>query len=106
MSSDYSMVLSTFPDRDSAKAAAKLLVERRLAACVQVFPIESVYVWNGEVCDSGEVMLFIKAKAALYDKIQAAIKEVHDYEVPEIIKLPVAAGLPEYLRWIDESCDQ
>jgi periplasmic divalent cation tolerance protein len=51
-------------------------------------------------------MLFIKAKAALYDKIQAAIKEMHDYEVPEIIQLPVAAGLPEYLRWIDESCDQ
>jgi len=105
MNNGYSITISTFPDRDSAKNAAKMLVERRLAACVQMFPIESVYLWKNEICDDGEVMLLIKSKTGLFDKIATAIREIHSYEVPEIVQLPVTTGLPEYLRWIDANCE-
>jgi len=103
--SDYSVIISTFPDRISAKNAAKMLVERRLAACVQMLPINSVYSWKGEICDDDEVMLFIKSRAALFDKIATAIKDAHSYEVPEITQLPIIGGLPEYLTWIDNNIE-
>ena len=101
--SDYSLVISTFPDRDSAKTAARALVERKLAACVQMFPIDSVYSWKGEICEDGEIMLFVKSKTALFGEILAAIKEAHTYETPEIIQIPIADGLPEYLNWINDN---
>lgn len=101
MNNGYSIIISTFPDKDTAKKTAKLLVEQRLAACVQMFPIESVYFWKGEICEDGEVMLIIKSKTALFDKIAAAIRGIHSYEVPEIVQVPITDGLPEYLQWID-----
>ena len=85
-----------------AKSIAKVLVEQRLAACVQVLPIESVYIWQDKVCDENEVMLFIKSKTELFDKIVAAIRDNHTYEVPEIIKVPITGGLPEYQKWIED----
>lgn len=103
MNSEYSITITTFADKESAKKTAKLLVEQQLAACVQIFPIESVYHWKGEICDENEVMLFIKSKTVLFDKIKDAIREIHPYEVPEIVQIPIADGLPEYLRWMDES---
>ena len=105
MSNEYSMIITTYPDKDTAKKTARLLVEKRLAACVQMFPIESVYLWKEKICDENEIMLFIKSKTALFDRISAAIKENHSYEVPEIIQIPITDGLPEYLRWIEHSCD-
>jgi len=99
----YSLVITTCADRESAKRLADLIVGQRLAACVQLFPIESVYVWNGEVCHQNETVMFIKTRAALSEKLAAAIRENHSYEVPEIIELPIIGGLPEYLRWIDET---
>jgi len=102
MESIYSIIITTTPDRDSAKHIAKLLVENHLAACVQMFPIESVYTWKGEVCDENEIKLLIKSKTEFFEKISAAIKEIHKYEVPEIIQIPVTNGLPEYLKWIDD----
>jgi len=99
----YILITTTAPDRDSAKAIAKLLVEKKLAACVQLFPIESIYTWKNEVCNEDEIMLFIKSKPALFDKIKAAIKENHSYEVPEIIQIPITDGLPDYLKWIDDN---
>ena len=98
----YSMIISTCADKETAKAIAKVLVETRLAACVQMFPIQSVYLWKDKICDEGEIMLFIKSKASLFDKISAVIKENHTYEVPEIILVPIKNGLPEYLNWIDD----
>jgi len=100
---EYSIVIVTAGDKESAKSLAKLLVEKRLAACVQMFPIESVFLWQGKVCDSNETALFVKSKTALFSKISAAIKENHAYEVPEIIQIPIADGLPEYLAWIANS---
>ena len=99
---EHSIIMSTCPDKETAKAIAGLLVESKLAACVQLFPIESVYTWEGEVCESGEVALMIKSKTALFEEITAAIKENHGYEVPEIIQLRITDGLPDYLRWIDD----
>ena len=102
MNNDYSIIITTFADKDSAKKTAKLLIERRLAACVQMFPIESVYLWKNEICDENETVLFLKSKTALFDNITAEIREIHTYEVPEIIQIPITGGLPEYLKWIDD----
>jgi periplasmic divalent cation tolerance protein len=100
MNHEYSMMIATFPDKDSAKKTAKLLVDQRLAACAQLFPIESIYRWKDEICDENEIMLLMKSKTILLEKIVSAIKAHHPYEVPEIIQLPITAGLPEYLQWI------
>ena len=102
MENEYSMVVTTTADKESAREIAKLLVERRLAACVQMFPIESVYFWQDKICQENETALFIKSKTAQFDKIKTAIKENHKYEVPEIIQMPITGGLPEYLKWIDD----
>ena len=103
MENDYSIIVTTTADNDSAKKIARLLVEKRLAACVQIFPIESVYRWQDKICEENETTLFIKSRTALFDEIRAAIREVHTYEVPEIIRIPITDGLPEYLNWIDNS---
>ena len=102
MKDKYSITITTCPDRQSAKAIAKLLVEKRLAACVQMFPIESMYVWQGKVCEDEETAMFIKSKSALFDEIAATVRETHTYEVPEIIQIPITDALPEYLKWIDD----
>jgi len=68
-----------------------------------MFPIESVYLWQGKVCDGNEMVLFVKSKTTLFSKILAAIKENHAYEVPEVIQIPITDGLPEYLAWIGNS---
>jgi len=100
---EYSLVITTCADKESAKRLADLIIQRRLAACVQLFPVESVYVWNGSVCNENETLLIIKTKSTVFDKLTAAIRENHSYEVPEIIRLPITGGLPEYLGWIDET---
>jgi len=97
----YSMVITTVADKESAKEIARLLVEGRLASCVQMFPVESLYFWQNKICENNEVVLFVKSKTALFDKIKTAIRNNHPYEVPEIIQIPITNGLPEYLKWID-----
>ena len=99
----HPIIITTTADKDAAKEIARLLVERRLAACVQMFPIESVYFWQDKIYEDNEMTLFVKSKTALFDEIKAAIREVHAYEVPEIIQVPVTDGLLEYLKWIDAS---
>ncbi|MDR0197102.1 MAG: divalent-cation tolerance protein CutA [Oscillospiraceae bacterium] len=100
--SECSIILTTYPDKASARKIAKLLVEKRLAACVQLFPIESVYSWKNEICEEKETMLFIKSRTELFGEISAAIKENHYHKVPEIVRVPIADGLPDYLKWIGE----
>ena len=100
----FSIIISTFGDKTAAKEAARLLIEKQLAACVQILPIESVYSWKGEICEDAEFLLFIKSKTALYEKVAALIKENHSYEVPEIVQIPITDGLPEYLSWLSSSC--
>jgi len=100
---EYSIIIVTAGNKEAAREIASLLVERRLAACAQMIPIESVYSWQGKICEDSEVALHIKSRTALFDEIKAAIKEIHSYEVPEIIQVPITDGLPEYLAWIDEN---
>jgi periplasmic divalent cation tolerance protein len=97
------VVLCTFPDLDQARQIAAALVERQVAACVNLLPgVESIYRWEGKVERASEVLAVIKTTR--YADLEAAIRELHPYEVPEILALPVAAGLPEYLKWLGESC--
>ena len=81
---------------------ARSLVERRLAACVQVTPgVRSVYQWQGNVEEEDEVLLVIKSRRDLFKRLRARLREMHSYEIPEVIALSVVDGLPDYLSWID-----
>lgn len=102
--SDYMIVLTTVASDADAKALARALLERRLVACVNVLPdAQSLYRWQGKVADESECVLLIKTRVDRYDRLAAAIKELHPYEVPELIAVPITQGSSAYLRWIDES---
>lgn len=102
--SDKKLVLSTAGSREEAEKIAQALVERRLAACVNlVGPIQSVYRWQGKVETATEHLLVIKTTAGLFDAVAKAIRELHSYELPECIQLPIEAGSAEYMKWIGES---
>lgn len=99
------LVVSNLPDREAAEAIAKDLVGRRLAACVNILaPCRSFYRWQGEVEQADEVPLLIKTTRARYAELEAAIRELHPYQVPELIALPLAAGLAAYLDWVGAEC--
>jgi len=95
-------VLTTAGDADQAKALARGLVERRLAACVQSAPVSSCYVWDGRLNEESEVLLLIKTRAELYGEVEATIRDMHPYATPEIVCLPIVAGSRAYLDWICE----
>ncbi|MFI4914762.1 MAG: divalent-cation tolerance protein CutA [Steroidobacterales bacterium] len=96
------VVITNAPDRDVALKIAHALIESRLAACVNILAeCTSVYRWQGKLETVTEVPLLIKTRAAIYDDVEAAIKSVHPYELPEIVAVPVEAGLPGYLEWIN-----
>ena len=99
---DYGMLLTTTPTRDQAVRIAKLLIEEKLAACVQLLPMESFYFWKGRTQNEAELLLLVKTRCALFEKAIARIKDVHSYDVPEIVALPFTAGFAGYLNWIDE----
>lgn len=99
------LVISNLPDRATAETLAAALVERRLAACVNILaPCRSVYRWQGALEQADEVPLLIKTTRARYAELEAAVRELHPYELPEIIALPLAAGLPAYLDWVGTEC--
>jgi periplasmic divalent cation tolerance protein len=102
--SDLVVALSTVGKAEDAERIARALVERRLAACVNVVPgVVSVYRWKGEVCRDGEVMLVIKTRAERIPALREALLALHPYELPELLALPIASGHSPYLAWIDES---
>ena len=95
------LVLTNLPDATRANALAAHLVDQRLAACVNVLaPATSVYRWAGAVETATETPLLIKTTTARYAALEAAIRSQHPYELPEIVAVPVAAGLPDYLDWV------
>lgn len=95
------LVYCTCPDRDHAERIARALVDERLAACVNLLPgIRSVYRWQGRVEAADEVLLLAKTAADRLDALQARIRALHPYELPEIVAVEIAAGLPPYLDWI------
>jgi len=95
------LVITNCPDEESANAIALAIVEAKLAACVNILPrVQSIYRWQGVVESAAEVPLLIKAYAANYPAHEAAIRQRHPYELPEIIALPITHGLPAYLNWL------
>jgi len=95
------VVLTNLPDRESALKLAGVLIDQRLAACVNVLAeCTSVYRWQGKVENAAEVPVMIKTTVASYPRLEAAIRANHPYELPEIVSVPVLAGLASYLEWV------
>jgi periplasmic divalent cation tolerance protein len=101
---DARVVLTTTANREEAEKIANALVESELAACVNVLgPITSIYRWEGAVHKADEILLIIKTWEDAYERVEAAIRELHSYEVPECIALRVHRGSQKYLEWIENS---
>ena len=101
------VVVLTAGTEEQANLLAEELVHRRLASCVNVVPgIRSVYRWQGKICRDSEWLLLVKTMHSEYEAIEAAVRELHSYEVPEILALTVRRGEKRFLRWIAESLDK
>lgn len=99
---DKIVVLSTCSSREEAERVARQLVDRRVAACVNIVGgVRSVYRWQGKVEDSEEILLVIKSTRALFAELKEALAAEHSYEVPEVLALPVVDGSAAYLAWMD-----
>lgn len=99
--------LATCPDADTARRIARALVEARLAACVNLLPgVHSIYRWEGKVCSGDEVMLVIKTSQARLEALTERFRDLHPFDVPELVALPIEGGLAAYLDWIDASTSQ
>ena len=99
--SEYLQVQTTTGSRADGEAIARALVERRLAACVQVIgPIHSTYWWEGAVETAEEYLCLVKSNREAYPALEAAIQELHPYEVPELVALPIETGSRAYLSWL------
>lgn len=100
----YHLILCTCPDQKTAEAIARQLITDKLAACVNILPgLTSVYEWQGEIETAQEHLLLIKSHQDRFAAIEAAIKNAHPYQLPEIIAVAIERGSSEYLKWID-SC--
>lgn len=101
MLEEYVQVITTTERKKDAERIAKALLEKRLAGCIQIVgPIVSTYWWKGNVETADEWLCFVKSKKDLYEELEKSIKEVHSYETPEIIALPIVKGSKDYLEWL------
>jgi len=106
MSTEYITVLITAPNEEEAAKISRTIVEESLAACVSIIrSVRSIYRWQGRVEDESEVLMIAKTKRALFDRLKGRIKELHSYEVPEIIGLPVIEGSKQYLDWLSQETE-
>ena len=102
--SRYQLLLCNCPDSHTAQQLAQLLVDQRLAACVNCLPgVQSVYRWHDKVETANEVTLLIKTTATQYQAVETALSTAHPNEVPEVIAVDISAGLPAYLQWLEDS---
>ena len=99
----YIQVITTTDKKTVANAIAKALAGERLAACIQAWPITSTFRWEGKVRTAKEWIILAKARSPDYGKIEKRIMQLHNYELPEIIAVPILEGSPAYLRWISKS---
>lgn len=102
LSSDFVVVFCTAPPNFSGRLA-KIIIEERLAACVNISQVRSTFLWEGEVDEEAEDLLIIKTEYLLVNDLAARIRDVHPYELPEIVVLPIVGGDEGYLKWISES---
>ena len=105
MNDSGTLVMTTVDSEELARTLATRLLEKRLAACVQEVRIDSHYRWDGELRYEPEILLLVKTSAETAPAAMRLIEDIHSYEVPEIIALPVTAGLPAYLQWLAEEAD-
>ncbi|MDH4268823.1 MAG: divalent-cation tolerance protein CutA [Dehalococcoidia bacterium] len=102
---DRIIVLITAGSEEEARKIAKLVVKEKKAACVNIVPgVDSLFRWKGRMDSARESLLLVKTKASLFPEIVSLVKEIHSYEVPEIIALPIIGGSEEYLKWLDRAC--
>jgi periplasmic divalent cation tolerance protein len=100
--SEYIQIFVSFPSKSSAGKISKQLLKERLVACIQIFPINSAFWWQGKIENAKEWLCIIKTKKRAYKKIEKLIKQLHSYSVPEIISFEVQDGNKDYLKWISE----
>ena len=104
MATQYLTVFSAFGNLDTARSAARTLVEEKFAACANIIiQIESIYRWKGKVESTNEALVIFKTTRERYGVFEARLRELHPYEVPEIIAVEIEAGWPAYLEWVGES---
>jgi periplasmic divalent cation tolerance protein len=100
LSDEFCFLYSTYPNTEAAMAAARLAIDQKLAACVNVYPpMRSVYMWEANREEQSEVAAFFKTRRALVDAAIAALWAIHDYSVPCFVVLPIEGGSPDYLAW-------
>ena len=98
------VVFVTAPGEEEAVKIARALVEAKLAACVNIISnVHSIYTWQGNIEDDSELLLIIKTRKSLFDDLSAKVRDLHSYDLPEVIALPIVDGSKEYLKWIGES---
>ena len=104
MAEETLVILTTWPSAESAREAARILIEARLAACANIIPgVESIYRWKDAIETSAETLVIFKATMGSYPRFEARLKELHPYEVPEVVALRPTDGLPAYMRWVEEN---
>ena len=105
MADEILLAISTFPDETTAARVARELVTKKLVACANIgAPVQSIYRWQGTIEDAPETMVFFKTTAARFEEFQSTLRSLHPYDVPEIVAVRLNDGLPDYLRWVVESC--
>lgn len=98
----FGVVWVTAPSREQAETIARTLIEAKLAACVSLLPVHSIYRWQGEIHADDEWQLLIKSELTKFAALEATVRSLHPYEVPEIMAVPIVAGSLPYLKWIGE----
>jgi periplasmic divalent cation tolerance protein len=101
----FSIVYITAGDMNEARKIARLLVEERLAACANIFPITSIFRWKGKIDETGEFGIIIKTKTEKVKEIEKKVKEIHSYEVPCVVSFMLDEGSSDYLKWIEDSVE-
>ncbi|OHB71152.1 MAG: hypothetical protein A2W23_00960 [Planctomycetes bacterium RBG_16_43_13] len=105
--SEFIVVLVTCGKKEEAEKIAESLILERLAACVNIVPaVSSIYFWEGRICNEQELLLIIKTTTILYTRLEKRVKDLHSYEVPEIISIPLEQGSAKYLKWIKDTVEQ
>lgn len=100
---EYVVVFITAPNEEEAVKIAKTIVEEKLAGCVNIVKnVRSIYSWQGKIEDDAEVLLIVKSRAELFERLEKRVRELHSYTVPEVIYIKIEKGSDSYLKWLDE----
>ncbi|WP_202620560.1 divalent-cation tolerance protein CutA [Methylocystis heyeri] len=103
MPAPFSMVVTTVANDEKAREIARAALEARLAACVQLYSIDSHYIWEGEAHEDSEIAIHLKISTADFEPLRELIRRHHDYEIPEILRFDIADGDPAYLAWLGDT---